>query len=67
MFLCIVASCFFLISPLGKGNFVVVVLDRFFLFGRQKKWLLVPLDRWLFYTVTILWEFTWADPALVIL
>ena len=39
----------------------------FFHFGRQKKWLLVMLDRWSSYTVTIIWEFAWADSALVIL
>ena len=35
--------------------------------GRQKKWLLVTLDRWLSYTVTIVWEFPWAYSALVVL
>ena len=37
----------------------------FFSFGKQEKWLLVPLDRWSSYTVTILWEFAWVDSALV--
>ena len=36
-------------------------------FGRQKKWLLVVLDRWSSNTVTIVWEFAWADSALVVL
>ena len=26
-----------------------------------KKWLLVALDRWLSYTVTIVWALAWAD------
>ena len=26
-----------------------------------KKWLLVVLDRWLSYTVTIVWALAWAD------
>ena len=38
----------------------------FFSFGKQKKWLLVALDRWSSYTVTIVWEFAWADSALVV-
>ena len=29
--------------------------------GGQKKWLLVALDRWLSYAVTIVWELAWAD------
>ena len=41
---------------------------QFFLsFGRQKKWLLVALDRWSSYTVTIVLEFAGADSALVVL
>ena len=39
----------------------------FFSFGRQEKWSLVVLDRWLSYTATIVWEFAWADSALVVL
>ena len=39
----------------------------FFSFGRQKKWLLVALGRWSSYTVTVVWEFAWADSASVIL
>ena len=39
----------------------------FFSFARQKKWLLVVLDRWLSYTVTIVWIFAWTDSALVVL
>ena len=38
----------------------MVVLKRFFLFGRQEKWSLVALDRWSSYTVTIIWGFAWA-------
>ena len=57
--------CLFRISSLIK--FLVVVLDRFFSFGRQKKWLLVVLDTWTSYTVTIAWEFAWADSALAVL
>ena len=38
-----------------------------FSFGRQKKWLLVVLDTWTSYTVTIAWEFAWADSALAVL
>ena len=48
----------------------MVALDRFFVifsFGRQKKWSLVALDRWSSYTITIIWEFAWADSALVVL
>ena len=33
----------------------------------QKKWLLVALDRWSSYTVTIVWGLALADSALVIL
>ena len=39
----------------------------FFSFGRQNGWLLVALDRWSSYTVTIVWDFPWADPVLVVL
>ena len=39
----------------------------FLLSGRQKKWSVVLLDKWLPYTVTIVWEFVWADSALVVL
>ena len=49
----------------AESNFVAVVLDSFFSFGRQKKWSLVVLDRWSSYTVTIVWELAWADSALV--
>ena len=45
----------------------MVVLDRFFSFGRHKKWSLVALDRWSSYTVTIVWEFARADPVLAVL
>ena len=58
--------CLFPISLLDKV-FLVVVLDRLFSFGRQKTWLLVALNRWLSYTVTIVWEFAGVDSALVIL
>ena len=39
----------------------------FFSFRRQKKWSLVALDKCSSYTVTIVWEFAWADSALVVL
>ena len=56
------------VSHFFAGSSFAVVLDRFFFdFMRQKKWLLVALDRWLSYTVTIVWEFAWADSALVVL
>ena len=42
-------------------------IQVFFSFGRQKKWSLVVLDRWSSYTVTIVWEFAWADSLLVVL
>ena len=45
----------------------MAVLDRFFSFERLKKWCLVALDRRSPYTVTILWQFTWSEPALVVL
>ena len=45
----------------------MVVLDGFFSFGGQKKWLVVVLDSWLSYAVTIVWELAWADLVLVIL
>ena len=48
-------------------SFIVAVFDRFFLFGRQKKWSLVALDRWSSYTVMIAWAFACADSALVVL
>ena len=47
--------------------FVVVVFDRFFSFGGQKKRSLVALGRCLSYTITIVWRFAWADSALVVL
>ena len=44
------------------------VLERvFFSFGKQKKQSLVMLDRGSSYTVTNVWEFAWADSALVVL
>ena len=39
----------------------MVVLDRFFSFGGQKKRSLVALDRWSSYTVTFAWELALAD------
>ena len=46
----------------------MVVLDRFFFsFGDKKKWSLVALDRWLSYTVTVVWEIAWVDSALIAL
>ena len=45
----------------------MVFLDGLFLFGLQKKWSLVALDNWLFYTVMIVWEFAREDSAFVIL
>ena len=48
-------------------SFLVVVLDKFFSFGRQKKWSLVALNRWLSYTVTIAREFAWVDSGSVVL
>ena len=53
----------FPISPI----FAVVVLDRFFSFGEQKKWLLVALGSWLSYAVMIVWELARADLVLVVL
>ena len=38
-----------------------------FSFWRPRKWLVVALDRWLSYAVMIVWEFAWADSALVVL
>ena len=45
----------------------MVLLDRFFSFGEQKKWLLVALASWLSYTVMIVWELARADLVLVVL
>ena len=39
----------------------------FFSFGGQKKWLLVALDKWSSYAVTIVWELAWVASALVVL
>ena len=39
----------------------------FFHLGEKNKWSLVALDRWSSYAVTIVWEFAWADSALIIL
>ena len=44
-------------------SFVVVVLGSFFLFGNQKKELLVALDRWFSYAVTLGWEFAWTTQS----
>ena len=45
----------------------MVVLDIFFHLGGKKKWSLTVFDWWLSYIVTIVWEFAWADSALVVL
>ena len=55
------------VSHFFADKVLVVVFDRFFSFGRQKKWLLVVLDTWTSYTVTTVWEFAWADLALAVL
>ena len=47
-------------------SFVVVVLDRFHL-GVKQMWSLVALNRWLSYAVTMVQEFAWVDPTLVLL
>ena len=51
-----------------RERLTVVVLDRFFFICGEKKvvagW--VALDRWSFYTVTIVWEMAWVDSALVV-
>ena len=39
----------------------------FFHLGEKNKWSLLALDRWSSYAVTIVWEFAWADSALIIL
>ena len=39
----------------------------FHLENKKKWWSLGPLERWLSYTVTIIWEFAWADSALFVL
>ena len=58
----------FIVSHFIDGiSFAVVVLNRTFSLEGQKKWLLVALDRWSSYTVTIVWELAWADSVLVIL
>ena len=57
--------CLFRISLLD--SFLVVVLEGYFSSGRQKKRSLVALDRWLYYTVTIVREFAWVDSELVVL
>ena len=60
--------CLLFVSYFFVGqSFVVVVLDSFFFFGRQKNWSLVTLDRWSSYTVTNAWEFAWAGSAFVVL
>ena len=38
----------------------------FFHLGDKKRWSLVALHRWLYYTVTIVWEFAWTDSTLVV-
>ena len=46
----------------------MVDLDSFFFhLGDKKKWSLVALDRCSSYTVATVWEFAWADSALVVL
>ena len=57
--------CLSCISLLDKV-FSVVVLDRLFSFGRQKKWLLVKLNKWSSYTVMIVRQLPWVDSALVV-
>ena len=39
----------------------------FFHLGDKEKCLLVALNRWLSYAITITQEFTWVDSALVVL
>ena len=60
---CYIVYCLFCISLLDKGG---CFRQSFFIWD-PKKWLLAVLDRWLSYTVTIAWEFAWADSALVVL
>ena len=67
-FLCIVSMWLFPISLLDKLiKFCSGRFRQIFSFGRRKKWLLIALDRWLSYTVMIVWEFAWVDSALVVL
>ena len=57
--------CLFHISLLDKV--FSCFRQAFFLTWETKKKLLVTLDRWLSYTVTIKGEFAWADSALIVL
>ena len=47
--------------------FFIGCFRQFFFIWETKKWSLVVLDRLLSYTVTIVWEFSWADSELVVL
>ena len=53
-------------STTTEHLFLLVLFLGSFLFGTQRKWSLVMLDRWSSYAVTIVWEFAWADSALVV-
>ena len=58
--------CLFYISLLNKV-FSGCFRQAFFNLGDKKKWSLVVVDMWLSYTVTIVWEFVWANSALFVL
>ena len=63
MHFCIVGSPFLRCLKFSSGCFRQV----FFHLGDKKKWWLVALGRWSFYTVTIVWEFALMDLASVVL
>ena len=58
--------CLFYISLLNKV-FSGCFREAFFNLRDKKKWLLVVLDMWLSYTVTIAWEFVYANSALFVI
>ena len=58
--------CLFRISLLDRV-FQWLLQRAIFPLGDKKKWLLVALDRWFSYTVTIAPELAWADSKLVVL
>ena len=64
---------FYALSPyvcfpfLLRVKFCSGCFRQVFFMWETKKWLLVALDRWSCYTVKTVWEFAWADSALVAL
>ena len=62
----LILNTLFLIFTLGKSLLWSLFIGRFIFIWRTKKWSLVGLNRWSFYT-EILCELAWVDSTLVVL